>query len=162
MALLDDLDRRRERELRDRENSARLAMAYATFSTVGSGSIQNGDRISFETTFIEMPYMSYGAVIDVEQVMDEFGYDPEFVESSGSGNPQENVPLPLCTGYVTEWDQDERGFYIGCWVAVRVYYPGEELASVTDPQIEIDHHFSFAANAMKDIPMSQDPSGDLA
>lgn len=149
MALLDDLDRRREMELRDRENSARLAQSYATFITTGVGSMQHEDRISFGTTFIERPFVSHAAVIDTEQVRDQMQRNEE----------QDEFPLPLVTGYVTEWDEDERGFYIGCWLAVRVFYSledltveSEELPVYLDPKIEVEHHFTFAAIAMKDIP----------
>lgn len=148
MPLLDDLDRRRELEMRDRENSARLAQAYAEFITTRSGTMQYEDRVDFGTTFVERPYVAYGCRVDTEQVADSFGAEND-----------EDVMLPLCTGYVTEWDEDERGFYIGCWLAVRVYYPYEDLSGgeveLENPAVEIEHHFTFAGIAMKDIPVDK-------
>lgn len=153
MALLDDLDRRRERELRDSENSARLAQAYANFTTTGLGTLQYEDRVDFGTTFIERPFVSHAAHIDMDLTSQEMQREAD----------DDNVPLPLITGYVTEWDQDERGFYAGCWLAVRVFYPdtdliltGGELDFPLDPKVEIEHHFTFAAIAMKDIPMTKE------
>lgn len=112
MGLLDDLDRRRELAARDAENSARLAQSYAVFTTKGQGTLIHNKRIKFDTTFIEQPIVSYGCVVDLDEVADELDY-----------GDSDDMPLPVCTGYVTEWDQDDRGFYTGCWVAVRVYYP---------------------------------------
>lgn len=113
MTLIEDLDKRRERANQNAENSARLAQSYATFITTGVGSYQHHKRVKFGTTFIEQPMVSYGCVVDIEALADALGY----------GEDSEDIPLPLCTGYVTEWDQDDRGFYIGCWIAVRVWFP---------------------------------------
>lgn len=147
MSLLDDLDRRRERVANDKENSARLAQSYAEFTTTGLGSIQHNKRVKFGTTFVEKPHVSYGCIVDINDLADKQDLEDEDL-----------VILPLCTGYVTEWDQDDRGFYTGCWIAVRVYYPTELSSGSTPVEIipcedpEVEHHFTFSAIAMKDIP----------
>ena len=140
MALLDELDARRERTNQDDENSARLAQCYALFTSTGLGSYQHPGRIAFDVTFIEKPFVSYAAAVDPEDLSDAVGF-------GGS----DEVPLPHCTGYVTGWDQDERDLYIGCWVSVRVHYSDTDGVEA-DVQPEIEHHFTFAGIAMKDIP----------
>lgn len=140
MTLLDDVDRRRERAARDVENSARLAHAYATFYSQGQGTIQHPKRVKFGVTFIEKPYVGYANVVDVNELADELG-----VEDT------DDVPLPICTGYVIEWDQDDRDFYTGCWIAARVHFADAD-AVPEDATPEIEHHFTFQAIAMKDVP----------
>lgn len=141
MGLLDDLDARRERQLNDKENSARLAQAYATFETNGQGTIQYEHRVDFGLTFVEEPVVAYGSVTDVDELADQIG-----LEDSDAAT------LPITAGFVLNWDRDERDFYVGCWVGVRVYYPPEDaIPFVAQPTI--DHHFTFSAVAMKDIPV---------
>lgn len=139
MTLLDDLDRRRERAQRDAENGARMAQAYAVFTTTGQGTSQYEQRVSFGLTFIEKPVISYASMCDMEELADVLEVDAE------------DAVLPVCAGYVTEWDQDERDFYTGCWLAARVTFPS---ADAIDPEAMpvIEHHFTFSATGMKDIP----------
>ena len=151
MGLLDDIDRRREASLNDRENSARLAQAYCVFVTTGQGSIQYEERVDFGLTFIEQPVVAYGSYFDLDELANELD-----VEDT------DTVPLPSLTGLVLEWDQDDRGFYVGCWVGARVYFApdaGVGMAVVpAEATPEIKHHFTFSAIAMKDIPPSvEDP-----
>ena len=139
MGLIDDLDRRRERANQTSENSARLAQAYATFTTDGQGTIQYEHEVEFGLTFIEEPVVSYGAFCDVDDLAELQG-----VEDT------DDVRLPLLSGYVVNWNVDDRGFYVGCWVGVRVYFPPGEADPGLKPQI--DHHFTISGMAMKDIP----------
>jgi hypothetical protein len=139
VTLLDDLDRRRERANRDAENSARLAQAYAVFTTEGQGTNQFEERVSFGLTFVEKPIVGYASMCDIEELADILEVDVE------------EVPLPVCAGYVTHWDQDERDFYTGCWIAARVSFPSLDLVDVQALPI-IEHHFTFSAIGMKDIP----------
>lgn len=133
MGTLDDIDRRREEVARDRENSARLAHSYATFVTTGIGSIQYAKRVKFGLTFIERPIVSYAAQFDIDELADLLD-----IENA------DDIDLPMCSGFVVNWEQDERDFYTGCWVAVRID---------ADPvPMEIEHHFTFAAIGLKDIP----------
>lgn len=153
MGLLDDLDRRRERVAQDNENSARLAEAYGRFRSVGIGSFHFERRVGFDLTFTEKPFMSYGAHVDIEELQD-------LIRRAGGQDDMDTVMLPLCSGYVVEWDQDERDFYTGAWVAARVWFPQEAQIIEGPPvwnvpenlKVEVEHMFTFAAIGMKDIP----------
>lgn len=135
-----DLEDRRAEVERHQENSARIAEAFGRFRSTGQGSIEYPERIDFGLTFIEEPYMSYGSYIDLDDL------DDKLENEAGTTVP----PLPVCSGFVTEWDRDDRGFYVGAWVAARVWFPYE--ANVRpDLEVEIFHHFSFKAVAMKDV-----------
>jgi hypothetical protein len=140
MGLLDDLDRRRQKSEQNRENSARLAQAYAVFTTTGQGTFQYEARVDFAITFTEQPIVSYGSALDIDDLANLLDIEDE-----------DTCPIPQCSGSVINWDQDDRDFYTGCWVAVRVDFP---LQDAIDPsaQPEVEHHFTFAAIAMKDIP----------
>ena len=138
---LDDLEQQRAELDRHAENSARIAEAFARFTTTSQGSIEFGERVDFEVTFTEEPYMSYGAIINLDDLDDKLGNEPS------SLTPQ----MPLSTGFVTDWDRDDRGFYVGAWVGVRIWYPYEAHIS---PELDftMGHHFSFKAVAIKDVP----------
>lgn len=135
MPLLDNLDRRREEAQRHRENSGRLCQAYANFESTGLGSFEFEDRIDFTVIFTEKPYVSYAAVVDTNGVKDLVG----------------RVALPQTTGYVTEWDTDEKELYTGCWVAVRIDFPVFEMIDY-ETGVVVDHHFTFTGVAIKDVP----------
>ena len=135
MALLDDLDRRREDAGRHRENSGRLAQAYASVTTTGEGTLEFEERIDFNIIFVERPFVSHTCVVDTNTLKDLVG----------------RVVLPHVTAYVTEWDTDEKDFYTGCWVAVRIDFPMVELVDY-DTQVVVDHDFTFTGSAIKDIP----------
>lgn len=160
MGLLDDLDRRREEAQRHAENSARLAQSFAIFVTQGQGTLVHNKRVRFDTTFIEQPIVTYGSVVNLDDLASLFDL-----------GDSDDAPLPICSGFVTDWDRDDRDFYTGCWVAVRVHYPlilgigeEEEVTAVpevpTDAQPEIEHHFTFAGIAMKDIPVDSTDATD--
>ena len=146
----DPLEDRRADIERNRENGARLAQAFAKFESIGQGVVEFAEVVDFGLTFIEEPYITYGSQLD----MDDLG---ELLDIPGGATP----PLPLVSGYVTEWDQDERGFYVGAWVAARVYFPsqvaveGESTMTPVplDTLVVIDHHFTFTAIAIKDVPL---------
>lgn len=142
MGLLDDMDKRRERSERDRENSARLAQSYSIFRTTGQGTHQYEERVQFGLTFIEKPLVAYGSFCDIDELADALD-----IEDS------DDAPLPVTAGFVVNWDQDDRDFYIGCWVGVRVNFPVNDDVDGTAP-VEIEHHFTFAGIGMKDIPPS--------
>lgn len=142
MGLLDEVDRRRQKSEQNRENSARLAQSYSIFKTTGLGTHQYEEKVVFGVTFTEKPIVAYGSALDVDDVADLLGYDDE-----------DEAPLPVTAGYVVNWEQDDHDFYTGCWVAVRVYYPMEDAV---DPSVqpEVEHHFTFSAIAIKDIPVN--------
>jgi hypothetical protein len=145
MGLLDDAEDRRFEAERHRENSGRLAIASATFTSKGQGTWQHNKRVAFGATFTERPMVTYGAVCDIDDLADELNLDPE------------DVVLPLSSGYVSDWDQDDRGFYLGCWVAASVGFRHIDMAIAGGPvEAEampvIEHHFTFSAIGIKDIP----------
>lgn len=163
MQILDQYDYRRETAERHKQNGARPANSYARFTTLGQGTIEFAQRIKFDLTFIEEPVMSYGCYVDAENLATLQGV--------------KDVMLPSCTGYVTDYDTDDRGFYIGCWIAMRVYFGYEDFGIplyTLDPttadvdkaqnqvrkakaekmnQAEIKHYFTFAGIGIKDIPL---------
>lgn len=140
---LDDLEQQRAELARHSENSGRLAETFARFTSTGQGSIEFGERVDFDVTFVEEPFMSYGAYLDLEALDDLMGNEPSSV-------PPE---IPLCTGVVTDWDRDDRGFYVGAWVGVRIWYPYEATVW-NELEFEMVHHFSFKAVAIKDVPVN--------
>lgn len=134
MALLDDLDRRRETAARHRENSGRLAQAYAEFTSTGQGTLEYEERIDFNVIFVERPFVSHAGVVDTQSVKDLVG----------------RVALPQISGFVTEWDVDEADFYRGCWVAARIDFPTWEFIDLA-VDVVVDHHFTFTGIALKNI-----------
>ncbi len=135
---MDYLEQRRADIARHRENRARHAQMMAKFETVGQGGKEFEDRIDFGLTFIEEPHMGYGSALDLDELADLLDLEP-------GADP----PLPLCSGMVTEWDRDDRDFYVGAWVAVRVYFP----ETVAVDELRMSHYFSFQATAIKDVPV---------
>jgi len=138
MGLLDDLDRRRGQVEITAENSARLAHVYGSATTTGQGTCVVDKRIAFGTAFIELPHVAHASVVDLEDMTDLLDMD--------------DPPLPHVTGFVTEWDQDDRDFYVGAWVAAKVSYDALDAVAVTVMPV-ITHHFTFSGIAIKDIPM---------
>lgn len=136
-----ELEERRAEIEQHAENSARLAEAFAKFDTQGQGSVEFNERVDFGLTFVEDPFVHYGAEIDLDALDDALG-------NEAGAMP----PLPLCSGFVTKWDQDDRGFYVGCWTAVRVWFPYESNVSL-NIGVPVKHHFTFKAVAIKDVPL---------
>ncbi|NUS01908.1 MAG: hypothetical protein HOV97_05015 [Nonomuraea sp.] len=124
---------------RHRQNSARLAMAYANFETTGQGTLEFEQRVDFGLTFIERPFPQYCAEVDLDELGDQLGLEPG-----------ETPPLPVVSGFVTDWDTDDRGFYTGAWVAASVVDPTAQIP--LDTSLTINHYFTFQAVAIKDIP----------
>lgn len=141
LEVLEEQERRRAEIERHRENSGRLAQAFAKFDTEGQGYVEFADRIDFGLTFVEQPYVTYGSALDLDDLADLLDLEP-------GATP----PLPLASGFVTEWDRDERDFYIGAWIAVRVYFPMEDGVTA-DVEVPVTHYFTFTATAIKDVPL---------
>lgn len=139
--MLEDLERQRAEVDRHRENSARLAQEFHKFESNGQGFIEFEDVCPFEITMIEEPFVTYAAAID----LDVLG---ELLELEAGEPP----PIPLTTGIVTAWDQDDRGFYTGAWVGVRVYFPSGD-AVAADLDVAVQHYFTFTAIGIKDVPL---------
>lgn len=143
---------------RYRENSARFAEAFAKFRTKGLGSIEFKKRVNFKVTFIEEPYMSYGCFINTQHLEELF---EEAAQAENMDYASKTPPLPLCSGFVTEWDIDkDTNFYVGAWVAVRVWYPPDTIQLPTElgSLVKVFHHFTFKAVAFKNVPTPPDSS----
>ena len=136
-----ELERRRAEVERHRQNRARLAQEFHKFQSVGQGFIEFDKVAAFDITMIEEPYVSYGATLDLDALAEQQNLDPGV-----------DPAIPLTTGVVTEWDRDDRGFYVGAWVAVRVYFPPTD-AIPADMDVEILHWFTFTAIGIKDVPV---------
>jgi hypothetical protein len=144
MAITDDIEHDRQEADRHRENAGRLAQVHAVFTSTGQGTTQYAKRVDFGLTFIEKPIVSYGCSVDMNAIEDLVGTDAD-LDVDG------DTPLPLATGYVTEWDLDERNFYLGCWIAASVMFsPYSGIA--TDAQPVLEHNFLFSGIGIKDIP----------
>ena len=135
---MNDLERRRAADARHHENRARLAMAYARFDSEGSGSMEFEDGVDFGLTFIEQPYVTTGHVIDLDELAEALGLDEGVTP-----------PIPQVSSYVTEWQIDDRGFYVGAWCAAVV----SDMALPEGVTVSIQHHFTFSAVAIKDVPI---------
>lgn len=137
-------------ERRHRENRGRLAFAFGRFTSEGQGGFEYEDRIEFGCTFIERPFVAYGSIIDTDDARELLAID--------SDNDDVKLPLPIATGYVTEWDKTPAGHYTGAWVAVSVLYPIYDPAAVlpypVSGALKIQHDFTFSAIAIKDIPLN--------
>lgn len=135
-----ELERRTAEIDRHRENSARLATEYHKLESTGQGSLEYPDYLAFDITFVEEPYITYGCQIDLDELGELQLTDPT--------DPTITPELPQATGFVTQWDQDDRDFYTGAWVAVAVNYPSGAIWDV-----HMMHHFTFTGIAMKDVPL---------
>lgn len=124
---------------RNRENRGRRAGVYANYDTTGQGALLFAKRIDFGLLYIHEPWVSYGARVDIDDVRDALGLEEDDAPTA----------LPLSSGFVTDYDIDRSGNYVGAWVAVSVSYPD---AIPVDAQIDIRHYFSFEAIALKDVP----------
>lgn len=140
-----EAEQRREEIERHAENSPRLAQAYAEMETEGQGSFEFEERVDFGLTFIEKPIPSYGLEFDIDEWANQL--------EGTYGEIDKMVPLPLTSGYVSAWDIDDRGFYIGCWLAVRVHLPLDEWELSPELMPVVQHFFTFTAIAMKDVPI---------
>lgn len=139
----DDLEQRRAEIERHRENAARLAEVTARFHTAGQGSVEFANRVDFGLTFVHKPMIEYGAEMDLDDLDNRLNND-----YNQNGCP----PLPLTSGFVSDWDTDKNGYYVGAWCAARVHFPVEDLVPANFT-VDVIHHFRFSAVAMKNVPM---------
>lgn len=136
---LEDVARRDAERRRHRENKGRMAGVYTYASSTGQGYVEYDELIDFGLTYIEQPFVSVGHVLDLDELRVLLGMDADdpFVE------------LPQCTGFVSQWEQDVKGNYIGAYLAVQISW-GSGIPF--DAQVEIQHSFSFHGVAIKSIP----------
>lgn len=140
-----DLERRRSEVERHAENTARLALAFARFTTTGIGAVEFEERVDFGLTFIEKPFLSIGYALDLDELAETLDIDEE-----------DTPPIPIVSGLVTEWEQDERGFYTGAWVGAAVYFPPSTIPVPATASVECEVHYTFQAIAIKDVPVATD------
>lgn len=126
--LVGALEQQRSRVDQVRENSARYAQSFGTFTTTGIGEFEIEDPHLFGCTFADQPIVAFGFSLNGDQLVP--------------------TQFPRCTGGVRSWVQDARGFYIGAYVICLVEVPDPLLA----PQYVVDHDFTFTAIAMKALP----------
>jgi hypothetical protein len=144
MELFDELERRRGEVERHKENTARLAQEFHKFDTAGQGSMEFADSAKFDITFVEEPYVTFASAIDLDA----------WAELLGIEDPNVTPPMPVVSGFVTEWDQDHRDFYVGAWLGVSVYFPAVGTITVpAEAMPELVHHFTFTGIALKDVPL---------
>lgn len=134
----DPSERRRAALQRNATNAARLAFADFHFKvTNGNGFYQFPKAGDFGLTFAERPAVSTGVVIDIDALA-----ELEEVED------EDDIVVPSITGFVVEWDLNERGFYVGAWCGVNVYWPVGAVAP-EDYVFYID--YTFHGIAIKDV-----------
>lgn len=118
-----------------RENTARIASAYAFFDSHGWGEFAFPVMFDFGLTFIEQPCVGYAYALDGDQLVD--------------------LRFPRSHGGVYRWRKDVRGYYTGAWcfVVVETRSP-HNIANVPalDPGYDLDHSFTFTGIALKDLP----------
>jgi hypothetical protein len=126
------LEMRRRRVSQDQENSARLAQTFAFYTTTGWGEFKDPEVINFDCTFIHEPYIAHGY--------------------STNGDKLVLTRYPRAWGFVFQWKQDNRGYYVGAWVATVVETQAFDIPTTElDPGYSIDHSFTFTGIAIKDL-----------
>lgn len=155
-----DITQREIDVARDKANVGGPAQTYARVRTNRNGSRVVPKRIDFGLTFIEKPWVAYGVEIDLDAIEEAYEDNVEGENGVPVGGEFNFGDLPLCTGYVTEWDLDSHDHYIGAWVAVQVVFP--DFANETtnllnfetyeqDALIPLVHHFTWSGLAIKEV-----------
>ena len=132
--IIDGLERHRARIEQTRENSTRLAQAYATFDSTGSGEFQAPEMIDFGCTFVDRPVVGYGFSLDGDTLVPD--------------------RYPRSSGAVYKWQRDTGGRYIGAYamVVVDAGAGGGFGVAAAEPTYELTHDFVFTGIAMKNLP----------
>lgn len=141
-----DFERRRGDVNRHGENSPRLAQAWADYTTTGWGEVAFPDCFDFNLTFAERPFVSYSYKVIRHQLSPDTY--PELVD-----DVLVDTRFPRCHGGVYDWQMNSRGFYIGAWMFVTIQTQDPWITTTyPDPNYVIQHHFTFAAMGIKDLP----------
>ena len=141
--VLTPLEQRRAHIEQTRENSARLARAYATHRTTGWGEILVDTPVQFGCTFLKPPAVTSGMVLI----------------SSQTGNEAEPVTnrFPRVNAGVWKWQQDVHDYYTGAYLFFVVETVGFQMTggyfpyTSSDPGYVIDHHLLFEGVSYKDF-----------
>lgn len=142
-----DLEQRRQRVDQIRENTPRLARAYATYETQGWGEIIVPTVQHFGCTFITEPYFSSGIVMRGDSTSEA---DGQLV----SGR------YPRVTAGIWRWAHDARGYWIGAYVffvveTVGFQFTSGEVPSSVDPNYRIAHKMIFEGVSFKDFNVNK-------
>lgn len=134
-----------------RENGARSAMSYHQVQTEGIGQVIPAAALEFDVVFLTEPVFSSGSSVITQPSPARYS-------------------VPVATVQLTRWLRNERGFYLGAFVAFDIKAP-EPLPDGTpaaDPvqgakedaqEVRILHHLSFNAFAYK--PLGDEALADL-
>lgn len=117
-----------------RTNAARHATSYTAVDSRGSGELLHDECIEFNTTFIHEPMVAHGWALDGDALIE------------GS--------YPRVSAGVYRWRRNRRGYYTGCWLFFTVDVPGDLVDPDTGNALgyNINHYFTFAGTAIKDLP----------
>lgn len=125
-----------------RENSARAATQYATFTSDGAGTHLHPEPVRFATPFVGEPAIATGFAL--------------------TRPPDADIwELPRVTAGVYRWIiEDDHGFHTGAYVYFAVDCPyteaGQELVDAGElgfrPEPVLVHHFAFTGLSYKDLP----------
>lgn len=134
--MVEALERRRAEDARNYENRTRTAHASQTFEVEGSGVVEIPKVAAFGLTYIERPFVSVGFIIDLDELA--LAYDL---------NDQAVPPVPIITGFVTDWDLNDRGWYVGAWCGVNIYWTTGPPPEPFPFQVD----FNFRGIGIKDV-----------
>lgn len=126
---------------RNAENRARGAAVFGSATSQGQGFIEWPDLIEFGLTFVQPPWVSCGHSLDADSIRHDLDLEDDA-----------DLPPLLISGYVTEWERDEHGFWTGAYVGATVHF--DTMAVPADFQVEVIHMFRFEGVAMKDVPVT--------
>lgn len=139
-----EIDRVRQQRGQVAENSTRVASAYITHTTHGSGEIAVARVRPFGCTFIQEPRVYYGWVLIGAATLPADQDDEDYLV---------DTRFPRVSGGVYRWQIDARGYYIGAWLCFAVDTTAPiGLSAAADPGYELRHHFKFEGLAVKDLP----------
>jgi hypothetical protein len=150
MSYFRDTEIARRTARQHKENHGRLATTRALFDTFGWGTFEFEDMADFDCTYIEQPSFTTGAHIESDEWQ-------EALQDAGwfTGlNEDAATPFPAISGYVTAWEQDDKGFYVGAYCAAHITFAAELLIPVdlSDQFLpQIHHHFRFEGMALKGL-----------
>lgn len=127
------LEERHARQGQIAENSIRLGWCHFKATSTGWGEFKIPECFEFDMTFIEEPNVTHGM--------------------STNGDLLVDTRFPRAHGGVYRWKRNAKGFYQGAWLFVVVDTRSPYITTtLDDPGYSIDHYFTFAGTAIKDLP----------
>lgn len=123
---------------RNAENRSREAWSAHRYDITGAGYAEFPKSARFDLAFLDQPFVNYGLVLDSDELR-------RVLNVADTANPA----MPTVTAWVTEYDQNERGFYVGAWCAVNVTWPGEPPDPEEGFTFQVD--FTWRGIGIKDV-----------